>query len=268
MDYLDSVRAPRPSILQSSFFGGLVSHQEPLRLRKKVKLYSKGAFVEVWSAVHQQWVVDGEVVDIAHATRIEHGLRIAAGSVLVGYASGSKYAWLLPQHVETRLRPSLRPRAPAPMTGHLLQQTYSWSAFRRPRYLDISKGFLCWWNEDECAESGEEALGTVCLLDLQLRREGLDIHLRTSSTQGAVHTFRAMMEGEAAAWERALWVHAGYCQEGRRFTEEQRSGSKVRDEVVVKASEQSTSTKSTQGAGIVSSDSAETDFGRAHAGGA
>lgn len=224
--YVDSVKAPRPEVVRPEF-EGLPPIEETPRLRKKVKLYSKGDMVEVWSAKQQEWMFDGEVVEVAAESFISVGdcLQVAAGSMMVVFANGALYEWLTPQLVETHLRPSPRPLAPSPMVGTLLKETHGWFTFRHERYVELSKGFLRWWESEEAARKGEEAAGTVYLLNLQMQSMGQDINLRSSGTKGKIYTFEAATEEDTEAWSQALWAQSAYCQELRDVAEAEALGS-------------------------------------------
>lgn len=188
----------------------VLASEDSVRLRKAVKLYPLGAFVEVWSAVHQQWMLDGEVTSFCRETHRASGLRIIAGSLEVAYAKGRKFVWLAPQFVETHLRRSQQPEAPPPKAGKLCAFGLMW-------YFELSKGFLRWWDNEECAMCGEAADGVVHLLDLQHRTAGQEIELRASATQGEVFMIEGANEEEAESWDRALGAHADYCRMARAY---------------------------------------------------
>merc|ERR1740121_2666390 len=229
MRYIESVQVPSAEAVQPEC-AGVVASEDSARLRKKVKSYSKGDMVEVWSSAHEQWL-DGEVAQVAaESCATEEGLQIPAGSVMVVFFGGRLFAWFTPQLTETHLRPSLRPKAARPRVGNLLKETHGWFALRHTRYVELSKGFLRWWDTEESAKNST-ASGMVYLLGLQQQRQGQDILLRTSGTQGLVYTFQAASEEDAEAWSQSLWEHAGFCQELREFSEAKAMGSKVKEEL-------------------------------------
>lgn len=216
MKHVELVKEPRPEAVQPEREGP-VSTETLSRLRKKAKLYSKGDMVEFWSASRRQWMLDGEVSEVTPESRTDDGLQIAAGSLMILFSNGKRFEWLAPQLAETHLRPSPRPKAALPVTGNILKEDHGCWTVRQWRYIELSKGFLRWWGSEDSARSGAESEGTVYLLGLQQQRKGLDIHLRASSTRGIIYTFQATAEDEAEVWSQALWAHAGYCQELRRF---------------------------------------------------
>merc|ERR1719220_3181987 len=96
--FLESVKAPRveavpPECERSQRLEGFT------RLRKKVKLYSKGDMVEFWSTVQNQWMLDGEIVHVVAESCVDSGVHITAGSSLVAHSSGTRFEWLVPQMV-------------------------------------------------------------------------------------------------------------------------------------------------------------------------
>jgi len=219
MDYLESVGGSHVVCRLCSGCSISTPPEGSQRLRKKVKLYSIGAFVEVWSAVHQSWMLDGEVARIASESSVENGLQIVAGSTLVIHSNGMNGLWLPPQLVDTHLRPSSRPQAAPPLTGALLEQRHSLSVHWQYLYFELNGGFLQWWENKESAQTGMEPKWFVYLLGLQVQREGQVIHLQAMSAQGVVHTFRCSTEHAAERVESALRAHGDYCQAVYDFSE-------------------------------------------------
>lgn len=175
------------------------------RLRRRVKLYHPGTFVEVWSAIQQQWMFDGEVLRVAGETMVESGMQVPAGSMNVAYAGGAKQMWMPPYLSETQIRPSPRPKAPAPMAGTML-------ACNMLLYFELRKGMLMWWDSQELARIGNDVEGAIHLAALKQWREGDAIHVQTAVMQDEVVTFQAASGEEAEAWMGSLAAHAEYCQ--------------------------------------------------------
>lgn len=189
------------------------------RLRERVKLHAIGDMVEFWSESSRKWVLDGEVEEVVVESRKEKGYCIQAGSVKISFDNGRRAEWLPPSQVKTNVRPSARPRPPAPMMGELWKEAHRWTTYRHKRYVELSKGFLRWWDSKEDAKHGRPASNTVYLLGLQHERQGLELKFRTATSMGAFYTFEAVTEEEAEAWSVALWAHAGYTNQVHDFSQ-------------------------------------------------
>merc|ERR1719433_1910835 len=170
-----SLTAPRASVALPEVTVGLAG--PAARLRQRIKLYAKGDMVEFWSEIRKDWVLDGEVEEVAVESRNENGCRIVAGSLKIAFANGTHAEWIVPSQVNTDVRPSSRPKAPAARVGYLRKETHEWITQRHERYFELSKGFLRWWNSEADARHWP-ATNTVYLLGLQHQREGLDLKLR------------------------------------------------------------------------------------------
>lgn len=227
LKYLEHLQPPRPEVVQPEMEAS-ASTGEVARLRKKLKLYRPGDSVEVWSAAQQRWMLDGEVAEVARQSIVGDNHRVPEGSHMVVYDNGALFEWIAPNMVETHLRPSLRPRSPPAKVGPINKETHGWFTVRHMRYVEVSKGFLRWWDTEEGAKSGTEAPGMIYLLHLQQQRDGKDINLRSASTKGKNYTFEASSEEEAEDWVTTLWMQAAYCQELRDFTDAQAPNSELR----------------------------------------
>jgi len=182
-------------------------------LRKRVKLFSQGEAVEIFSAKHHQWMLDGQVADVALETFVMDGCKVSAGSTKVVYANGKRYKWVPAHQLEEVVRASSRPTAPQPLVGELDLEVYLWySTSLERKYFELSHGFLQWWSSEREAKHGMRPSGSVYLLGLQQEQAGPSLHLRADSTHGAVYTLRAD-EIQLRRWVSALWEHAEYCEE-------------------------------------------------------
>merc|ERR1712061_393006 len=80
---------------------------EPLDMdrpqRKKVKMYSVGDYVEIWSLNCQSWIKDGEVTETVDGKCIRDGVKLRAGSMKVVYMDGERFKWVPPQLAEEHL---------------------------------------------------------------------------------------------------------------------------------------------------------------------
>lgn len=220
---LEPVQEPRPSptVVEAA-----------RRLRKRVKVYSPGDVVELYNVHSAEWVLDGEVVDVASETINIDGQTIVAGSMKVEFNGGANFEWVAPAASEELLRPSLRPKPPPPVMGVLLKETHSWHAFWHKRYIEVSKGFLRWWESEEKAQRGKPPRTTVYMLGLQQELQGETILIRARNTKGQVYSFKANTEAEAQEWSDALWAHAGHCQEVKEFVLAKDGIGRVKSELV------------------------------------
>lgn len=201
------------------------------RLRRRMKLYAKGDMVEFLSNMSQRWL-EGEVEEVATESREVSGHRIIAGSVRISFNNRADIEWIAPAEVETRIRPSPRPRAPAPVVGEMRQEMHGWHEQRHRRYFELSKGFLRWWDCEVSAKGGIAPSNTVYLLGLQQQRSGLDLQLRTTTSMGALYVFEAASEQETECWHQALWAHAGYCNDMREHAQMQKTSGRMREELL------------------------------------
>lgn len=161
----------------------------------------------------------------------------------VTYANGMRFKWIAPQQMQKYLRPSPRPQPPDPLVGPLQRETSSWfQTFWQDIYVELIKGFLMWWESVETARTGAKPAGSLYLLGLDLKEKdqtdkagGISkiVKMRTSSSQGAVFTFKSPDGGDMGDWADGLWHHAGYCEELREFHQAQENGKETRQELLV-----------------------------------
>lgn len=207
--------------------------EEPVKQRKKVKLYSLGDQVEVWSSKNNVWYMDAEVVDVAKETSQIDGIRIKAGSMKVVYDNGARFKWVPPQQMEGYLRPSPRPKSPPPLTGELARAASGWFSTQWEKtYCELNRGFLQWWAKRDDARRGGIPTGKLYLRGLQQKDDGDKIQLRTDASAGAVYSFKAESEADAKKWTEAFWAHAGYCEEMSEFQKAQSSGQEMRKQLL------------------------------------
>lgn len=203
------------------------------RQRKRIKLWTKGDCVEVYSVKHQKWFNDAEIVEVVTETCVREGYRVNAGSMKVVYENGTRFKWVAAQEMDQFLRPSNRPKPVQPRLGDLMKETY-WLFVPRwnKLYVEMHKGFLQWWNTREEAQKRAKPQGSIYLLGLELQLEGTTFKLRSDSTQGALFTFQAMSEEEAKKWVDDLWLQAEYCSEMLEFHQAQQGGQQMRKELL------------------------------------
>lgn len=225
-EHLEMVVSPRAAAAQPEHVDSPPDMQQTAsRQRRKMKLWSRGDVVEVFSEENQKWFLDAEVAEVVDESSMQGNFRVVAGSMKVVYSNGAHFKWVAPQEMETLIRGSPRPRPPDPAVGELRIETHKlfftqWTT----HYLELSKGFLQWWRTREDAQSKNEPIGSVYLLGLQLQRTGMVCRIRADVTKGAVSIFKAESEDEAASWEEDLWAHAGFCDETHEFSEAQGAG--------------------------------------------
>lgn len=205
----------------------------PSRQRKKMKLFQVGDVVEVFSARQNKWFTDAEVVDVAREVVNEKGMKVPAGSTKIVYDQGTRFKWVAPQEMEQFVRPSTRPRPPEALSGELLKETHYWFITSWTKYyFEVNKGFLQWWNNREDAASNVAAVGSVYLLGLQQKDDGVLFKLRADSTGGAVFAFQSESPEETSAWVDTLWLHSAYCDDVQEHFEAQVGGTEVRKELL------------------------------------
>lgn len=192
---------------------GELGHSASQRQRRKVKAYPKGAVVEIYSLRHNAWIFDGEVTDMVDETRVIDGAQVVAGSVKVVFLNGTQFEWVAPQQISSRLRTSSRPAPPDTMCGTLQKETHSWWAYWHMRYVEVKGGFFRWWADAVQAATGNAEKQGLYLLGMQLTRQGNEFTVKSNNSGGEIYKFKADTEKDAAAWEKALWLHAGYCEE-------------------------------------------------------
>lgn len=73
--------------------------------RRPVKVFQKGASVEVFCSELQRWFADGEVLDVVHEGCARDGFKLRAGSMKVIYDRGAHYVWVAPHTAMEFLRP-------------------------------------------------------------------------------------------------------------------------------------------------------------------
>merc|ERR1719356_1181827 len=74
------------------------------KLRKKVRTFSLGSFVEIYSSSHEQWFADGEVVDICWESDIRDNVPVPAGSSKITYGQGKYFQWVEIQRLHDTVR--------------------------------------------------------------------------------------------------------------------------------------------------------------------
>lgn len=179
------------------------------KMRRKVKLYSPGDVVELYSTKHKRWMMDAEVAEVLTETSHQGGMKIRAGSTKVIYASGSRFQWVAPQQMEL-LRPSKRPPAPDRMTGALqTKDQEAWLARWSTQWVDLRLGRMRWWGSKELAQSGKEESGALNLLNIEIKLEGMVMKLTHTQVE-EVYSFSAASASEASTWSAALTAHAAY----------------------------------------------------------
>lgn len=179
--------------------------------RRKARAYHVGDLVEIWSVKYDKWIRDGEVMDVVREKCCKDGVNLRAGSVKVLYSSGARFKWMPPKQVSEHLRMSARPKAPDSTIGSLQKECHADVTFWRSMHVEISKGYMQWWEEEAEAERGGKSLGHAYLLGMQLWRQGRSFKLRAESNDGAVFAFQAENDEDAQRWVNALWEHAGHC---------------------------------------------------------
>lgn len=207
----DIPMAPYSSVLDAALPAQQSRGLEDIAQRKKVKRFRPGDQVEVWSIKYDRWIGDAEIVEVLTESAIRDGNNIRAGSVKVLYKNKGRFKWIPPQLVDEVLRVSGRPPVPDPKIGELLKEIHTDVTEWCPVHVEVNEGFIQWWIDEEAARRGEQPQGIAYLFMLQMFNEGLQIKLRTDSTQGGVHAFKAESEEEVQIWVEALWEHAGHC---------------------------------------------------------
>merc|ERR1711920_299878 len=176
--------------------------------------YGVGDYVEIWSTQCDNWIKDGEVIETVDRKCRRDGVKLRAGSMKVLYMKGERFKWVPPQLAEEHLRASPVPSAPKVLTGKLLKEVHSEVTEWRVVHVELHKGFIQWWVDKEAARQGDKSLGHAHLLGLQQGNcQGTSFSVRAVSRRGAVDTFQARSEEDAAKWVNSLWEHAGYCAE-------------------------------------------------------
>lgn len=194
-----------------------VVEQEPSRLRTKVKAHRVGDVIEFFSRTQNQWMLDGEVVQVTDETIRRNGQTIVAGSLKVVYQHGSMYEWVEPAHFNDRVQTSARPSPPEPVVGTLQKETHGWFAYRHVRYVELKGGWFRWWDDASLAATGRPESKGLYLFGLQSMRQGCEFTIKTPNSKGAVYKFRAGTEKQADRWYKMLWLHAGFCEEMHEY---------------------------------------------------
>merc|ERR1740121_2135573 len=121
------------------------------------------------------------------------------------YSCGERFKWISPQQAEANLRASPMPSAPSVLTGELLKEVHSEVTEWHVVHVELHKGFIQWWKDKEAAMRGDKSLGHAYLLGLQQGNcQDTFFSLRAISRRGAVDTFKAGSEDDAAKWVNVL----------------------------------------------------------------
>lgn len=94
--------------------------------RRRVKLFSPGDIVKVYSEKYQEWMLNGEVAEVVLKSSVRDGIQIRAGSTKIVYSAGRRFKWLSPSVLERYAQPSSRARPPQPLTGTLALENCTW----------------------------------------------------------------------------------------------------------------------------------------------
>jgi len=190
---------------------------DQIQQRSVVKMLARGDRVEIFSESQQEWMLDGEVVEVVKQRCSRDGLQLRPGSTKVVYGHGRRYKWLSPGMLDEMVRPLPLPRLPESLSGDLvLGTTAGWFRSKREAmYVELDKGFLQWWREEEDAKAGQKPVGAVHLLGAQKEATDVRIQLRADGGRGAVCEMEAGSAAEASRWSKALWEHVRYCTEER-----------------------------------------------------
>merc|ERR1719336_2769788 len=204
--------------------------------RKMVKLFPRGAFVDVYSSPRQKWFFDGEVVEIAVEACERDNILVPAGSSKIVYDEGRHFQWVESHDLHTKVRKNGRPRQPEALTGRLELEANSWLGDSWSRCdFRLHQGTLQWWGDEEQAASrrgaSRKVVHTVGLAGTQLERTGRclnllsqrDTDLLASAEESAsalaeglyhrflaphdINTFRASSKESASAFANALSAH-------------------------------------------------------------
>merc|ERR1719362_3521 len=102
--------APSSKLVRQDRSGPLVDQIQ----RSRVKLFARGDRVEVFSDSHQEWMLVGEVAEVAMESCVRDGIHVRAGSTKVVYGKGRRYKWLSPCMLAENVR-----ALPDSVTGEL-----------------------------------------------------------------------------------------------------------------------------------------------------
>jgi hypothetical protein len=190
---------------------------DQIQQRSMVKLLARGDRVEVFSESQQEWMLDGEVVEVVKQRCTRDGLQLRPGSTKVVYGNGRRYKWLSPGMMDEIVRALPLPRLPEPLTGDLvLWTTAGWFRSKQERmYVELDRGFLQWWREEEDAKGGNAPVGSMHLLGSQQEASDIRIQLRADGGRGAVCEMEAGTAADASRWSKSLWEHVRFCTEER-----------------------------------------------------
>lgn len=187
-----------------------------MRQRKKVKPFRPGDMVEIYSLQHKQWILDGEVVEAVSETCRDGDAEVLAGSIKVVFKNATFFQWVALQQMEEYVRPSLRPKPPKPIAGVLQKQTHCLFPYWHERYVEVNKGFMLWWENEEQARSGEPAKGSFYLLGLRLdRKYAAGFSVGAETTPGIAYYFSTDSEEKTAEWAESISMHSDYCEDTR-----------------------------------------------------
>jgi len=205
-----SAGAPSSKLVRQDRSGLLVDQIQ----RERVKLFARGDRVEVFSDTAQEWMLDGEVVEVVKERCTRDGLHLRAGSTKVVYGNGRRYKWLSPCMLDDMLRTLPLPRFPEALSGEMAMKTAAgW--FCSPQehvYVELYKGYLQWWKAEEDAKLGQSAAGSLHLRDSAVTEHGLCLNLQIDGSMGAVCMLEATTSADASKWAAALKQHADFCQ--------------------------------------------------------
>lgn len=210
--------------------------------------FCEGDVVEVFGEREQQWMPDGEIMEVTTDLRWAAGGPFGPGSLKVAFEGPHRFTWLAREEAQRLMRPSLLPKSPQTKAGTLLEERRFWVFARQAQqvHAQVSKGFLEWWTMDiweghrasNLANAGDPPpSGRVNLLGMSafLRGASFEIWLDNSrantcadnrdntptavrcvsGSQGQAYVFKAESEEEAEAWACAIHDHAAYAEEVR-----------------------------------------------------
>lgn len=236
MEHVERMEPPTPrsgAVLPEPEVVPAEQQWQATRQRKRLKLWSRGDMVEIFSKKNQKWFLDAEITDVVYEGGIRDGFRVAAGSMKVVYDNGSRFKWVGPNEMEELLRASPRPRPPKPLVGNLRKEShYFFVTEWTQQHMEVNMGFLLWWPSKDEARSGKAPSGSVYLLGLRQQDSGAYFQLRAESTHGAVFSFQADSAERSAEWVRSLRAHAAYCEEVRQLQEAKDAGTEVCNELL------------------------------------
>jgi len=191
-----------------------VAGEEGVRLRKKVKPYKVGDLVDIFRSKQNDWLLDGEVVEVANDAGVKDGTSVTAGSCKVTFNAGKEFKWVQPAQFEASLRISGRPRPPEMKTGVFSKETHNWWWVEwNERYFELKKGVLSWWTNEAAAKAQKKPSKTIYLLGMQYNQDNNKIKVRTAASGSLINHFMWKTSDEAEDWGQAFVEQAVYCED-------------------------------------------------------